>query len=391
MKKISFLLTIFAQIFGQNSEYATIHKPLHSAHEQFSLSLFCSSFQLNKNSHICPFAIETLLKTLSVGSYKITAYEMRNVLKSSLNLDELIEFQSETIKNLQIALNKGEYQQKNILYLSSDLSLDPNFLLQSQKISPLELVQEDQNKTAGTKIEEWLNSKYKKFFYKFPELSQKETKGKITPISIIDYTLYWKFPFDPLMTSIDSFQYPNEIKVQGIVDMMEQTVETDFYEDDLLQAVEMPLENHLACLIFLPKGEYLNKVVDLLEKPLYLKKIASKMKKSTVAIKFPKIHLDTPVFYKQGLMKIGLTQPFLKLADFRGIDSTHALCLNQPIQICKISFSEAGINTENLIKQKKHPPLKSDKTITVNRPFIFFILDSRDLTIFDSGCYQSPY
>jgi hypothetical protein len=59
---------------------------------------------------------------------------MKNVLKSSLNLDELNEFQNETIKNLQIALQKGEYHQKNILYISSDIVLDPNFLLQSQKI-----------------------------------------------------------------------------------------------------------------------------------------------------------------------------------------------------------------------------------------------------------------
>ena len=115
------------------------------------------------------------------------------------------------------------------------------------------------------------------------------------------------------------------------------------------------------------------------------------MKKTTVDIKLPKIKLDTPVFYKECLLKMGLSQPFMKLADFRGIDSNHAISLDQAILISKISFSEGGINTEAAQKFKKSGLLKSNVSMIVNHPFLYFVVDSRDLTIYDCGLYQSPF
>jgi serine protease inhibitor len=385
-----FFFTHLFTIYLIASDYA-IHKPQHSSHEQFSLKLLQSAYKENCNVHICPFAIETTLKTLSLGSYKVTNYDFQHILKNPLKGEEIVEFHQQTMQNLQTALNRGEYTQKQALFVSSSISIDPNFLSQCQKIIPFEILNEDLTKTFGAKIQEWLNSRFKKGFYKFSELNLKETKGKISPITYVDFSLQWKYPFDPLMTSIDSFQYPQEIKVQGIVDMMQQILETDYYEDEMLQAVEIPLENHLACLVFLPKVDSLQKVIDLLSKPLYLKKIASKMKPTAVDLKFPKIHLDTPFFYREALLKMGFIQPFSKLADFRGIDSTHALSIDSPIQICRISFQEAGINTDSSLKQKKNFPLKPDAQMTMNHSFIFFIIDSRDLTVYDMGCYQSPF
>ncbi len=378
-------------ILGYSSEYVTIHKPMHTSHQQFSLSLLHSAYQNDKNTHLCPYAIETMLKGLSFGSYKITYYELKNILKNHLQPDEIQEFHYDTMHSLAIALFKGDYVQKQALYISSGISIDQNFLNSNSKLCGYDLIYEEQNKSEGIKIQEWLFNKFKKTFYKFPELKQKETKGKISPITYVDYCFNWQQPFDPIVTSIDSFQYSSNIKVQGIVDMMEQVIDTDYFEDESLQAIELPLENHLACLILLPKQEQMGKLIDLIEKPIYLKKIVSKMKKTVVDIKLPKIRLDTPVFYKEALLKMGLSQPFMKLADFRGIDANHALSLDQAILISKISFSEGGINSENIQKHKKPGLLKSNVSMIVNHSFLYLIVDNRDLTIYDCGVYQSPF
>ena len=385
-----FLLLLTANFGFTSPEFATIHKPMQTAHQQFSLSLFHSSFQDHKNVHICPLAIETLLKALSLGSYKVTAYDLQTVLKNPLVPDQLYDFHLETLQNLETALDKGEYIQKNAFYLSGGLTIDPQFLAKAQKFGSIDVLQEDLKTSCGQKIQEWLNLRFKKNGFKFNELTHKETKGKISFISVVNYHLQWRFPFDPMITSIDSFQY-SSLETQGIVDMMEQVIEADYFEDDLIQAAALPLENHLTCLIFLPKKDGMNKLIALLEKPIYLKKIVSKMKQQAVHVKFPKIHLDNPVIYKDALLKIGLSQPFSKIADFRGIDSKHAICLDAPIQICRINFNEGGINADLPGKIKRSIPLKTDVTIHLNHPFIFFIMDPRSFTILDAGCYQSPY
>lgn len=388
--KRSLVFNLFLFFSISASEY-TIHKPLHSAHEQFSLKFLNAAYKDGVNIQICPFAIETILKGLSFGSYKITNYEFQEVLKNPLKMDELIEFNQLVNLNLQTALNKGEYFQKQALFVSSSIIVDPVFLSMTQKLCPFETLIEDTSKTTASKIQEWLSNKFKKGFFKLSEFNLKETKGKISPISYIDFSFQWQMPFDPLLTSIDSFQYPESLNVQGIVDMMQQVILTDYYEDESLQAVEIPLENHLAALIFLPKTQEIKKLVESLEKPIYLKKIVSKMKPTAVDLKFPKINFEAPFYYKEPLLKMGLSQAFSKLADFRQIDSSHAISLDSPIQICRLHFHEGGINTEQINKQKKYLPLKSGSVMYVNHPFIFFIVDSRDLTIYNMGCYQSPF
>ncbi|NBO23781.1 MAG: hypothetical protein EBU93_00860 [Chlamydiae bacterium] len=389
MNKILFFIS-FLHLIINCSEYA-IHKPQHYAHEQFSLKMLHAAYKPTNNIHLCPLAIETTLKALSFGSYKITQYEFQSILKNPLKLEEINEFHQQVMQNLQTALNKGEYTQKQALFVSHTITIDANFLNLIQKICPFEILQEDIQKTAGTKVQEWLFSRFKKTLYKFNEFEIKESKGKISPINYIDFNLFWQYPFDPLMTSIDSFQFNTPSKTEGIVDMMQQILSADYYEDELIQAIELPLENHLSCLIFLPKNDEMQKLIELAAKPLYLKKIVSKMKKTLVDLKLPKIHLDQPIYYKEALLKMGFNQPFSKLADFKGIDPLHALSLDCPIQICKISFQEGGINTDSIQKQKKYLPAKPEISMTVSHPFLFFIIDSRDLTIFDMGCYQTPY
>jgi serine protease inhibitor len=386
---LSFFLAL-STLLSADPEFASIHRPMQTAHQQFSLSLFHHSFQDQKNVHICPLAIETLLKTLSLGSYKVTAYDLQTALKNPLIPDQLFDFHLETLQNLETALDKGEYIQKSALYVSNGLTVDPQFLAKAQKFGSIDILQEDLKFSCGQKIQEWLNLRFKKNGFKFSDLGYKETKGKISFISVVNYQLQWRYPFDSMITSIDSFQYSN-LETQGIVDMMEQVIESDYFEDDLMQAVALPLENHLTCLIFLPKKDSLKKLIDSLEKPIYLKKIVSKMKQHAVHIKFPKIHLDNPTFYKDALLKMGLSQPFSKIADFRGIDSKHAICLDTPIQVCRIHFNEGGINTEMPGKVKRNIPLKTDYTVHMNHPFIFLIMDPRSFTILDAGCYQSPY
>ena len=372
------------------SEYA-IHKPQHSAHEQFSLKFLSKSYKENMNLLIFPYAIETQLKAIGLGSYKITQYEFRNCLKNPLQVDELNEFHTETIFNLQTALNQGFYTQKHALYLGSKITVDPNFLTKTQKLCPMDIIYEDQNKSITTKIHDWVLQRFKKNLSKFPEINIKEAKGKIFPITYIDFSFYWKTPFDQQNTSVDSFQYPIGIKTHGIVDVMHQINNVDYFEDDALQAVELPLENHLSCVILLPKQDDNSKILSLVSKSNYFKKIISKMKKTNVDIRLPKIQLESPFYYKETLLKLGLAQPFSKLADFKYLDQNHALILDTPIQIGKISFQESGINTDYGLKKTKSVALTPEASININHSFLFFIIDSRNLTLYCSGCYQNPF
>lgn len=390
MKCLKILSVFYASCLVSETDFASIHQPLQSAHQQFSLNLLHASFQENKNIHLCPFAIETALKIAALGSYKITLSDFKTTLKNPLDHQELIDHQGESHVNLATALDEGDYQHKFAFYLSHDLVVDPGYLTKVQKLGSLDLLQEDLKLSCGQKIQEWLTGRFKKETVQLHGLDFKETKGKIGVLSAVSYQLNWKFPFDPTLTSVDSFHHDHN-ESEGIVEMMEQILTTDYYEDKSVQAVSLPLENHLTCLIFLPKNDKLEKLSEQMRKPLYLKKIVAKMTPHHVHLKLPKIALQSPIQFKDALYKIGLSQPFTKIADFRLIDHKHAACLDFAMQLCNLKFNEVGINAEGGMKLKKNAPLKPDCTLTVNHPFLFLIMDHRNFTLIDAGYYQSPY
>jgi len=380
MNYFKILGVFYAACAFAESDFASIHHPMLSMHQQFSLNLLHASFQENKNIHLCPFAIETALKMIALGSYKITFSDFQTSLKNPCEQQELIDHQTEAHINLATAIDEGSYHHKFAFYLSHDLAVDPGYLNRVQKLGSVDLLQEDLKMSCGQKIQEWLAGRFKKETVQLHGLDFKETKGKIGLLSAISYQLQWKFPFDH-----------DHHESEGIMEMMEQVLTTDYYEDKSVQAVSLPLENHLTCLIFLPKNEKLEKLAEQMKKPLYLKKIVAKMTPHHIHLKLPKITLESPVHYKDALLKIGLSQPFTKIADFRLIDHKHACCLDFAMQLCSLKFNETGINAEGGVKLKKSLPVKHDCTLTVNHPFLFLIMDHRNFTLIDAGYFQSPY
>jgi serpin B len=393
INKIGSLILFSYQLSAQDTGFADIHKPLQQTHHQFSLQLFKTAYQPNQNCLLCPFAVETMLQALYLGSHKVTAYEFKQVLKSTSLKEELIDRYAQIHLSFTDGLSKGEVTLKHGLWISHEIKPSHEFLQMLHKMGSFEIENDELNKTKSTakKIEEWIAGRSKrKHFGTLKDLGI-ELTGKIAPVTLVDVNLNWASPFDPLLTSLDPFHFPHFTESQGLVEMMQQTLETDFYEDDQIQVIKLALDHHLSLVILLPKNDPLEKIVDHLGKPIYLKKLLSKLKTTVVDVKLPKISIDSTLKLNSTLMKMGIKQAFLKLADFSTIDPKHSLFVGDYIQFSRFYLNESGINLDNIGKLKKPLPLKPEATCLINHPFIFCLVDTREVTLLQMGCYQSPF
>lgn len=196
----------------------------------------------------------------------------------------------------------------------------------------------------------------------------------------------WLNPFEKALTSKATF---NGSARKSEVDMMSRKGYMNYAEYQGCQLVELPYEGgRYSMFVLLPAaGMDVNDIVGYLNEDLYneaMKALAPK----EVLLKMPKAKLETSLLLNESLNSMGIKAAFTSAANFKGIAEMGPLVLDQVKQKCYVDISESGTEaaavTVAQVRMTSARP-SSYVTMTVNRPYVFFIVDTQNSNVMFAG------
>ena len=225
------------------------------------------------------------------------------------------------------------------------------------------------------------------------------TEGKITRIidrlgsndvMVLINALYfnapWQKAFDAESVSDKVF---HGIGKEAKVPMMTQRSKYRYAQYQDCQMVELPyVGGRYAMYIVLPPADMdVNTLIPYIGESAFDAAMGM-LSSREVVLTVPKFKLETSLVLNKALQKMGVETAFSGAADFRGIAATGNLALDTVKQKCYIDVSEKG--TEAAAVTVAQVRLTSAgitpvARMTVDRPFLFFIRDTRSGNILFAG------
>ena len=196
----------------------------------------------------------------------------------------------------------------------------------------------------------------------------------------------WLNPFDSNLTTKADF---NGSKGQTKVDMMSRKGYMNYAEFQGCQLVELPYEGgRYSMYVLLPaEGMDINEAVGYLSENLYNEAMKA-LEPKEVLLRMPKAKVETSLLLNETLQSMGIKSAFTSAADFKGISEMGPLVLDQVKQKCYVEISEKGTEaaavTVAQIRLTSARPSSYVK-MTVDRPYIFFIVDTQNSNVMFAG------
>ena len=334
----------------------------------FQLSLFN---ELNKNKRgknliISPLSIFQILSLTANGARNETQSEMIEALQNE-DIDTLNAINYEILE----AFQKFTTVEMANAVMSKFEPLEEFMDISEKYCAPFEKL------ISVKQVNNWCNEK---------------THGKITEIlSKLDATVQmillnavyfkgeWSSKFREKLTSKKIFyNFGNEIIS---VDTMNQISHYYYYQDDEIQAIELPFKKDgMSALIILPKRSVdINKYINSLNsEENSLSELKSKLKYSKVNLELPKFELKFDSSLKEVLKDMGMETAFSDYADFTGLREERNLKIDDVLHKTYLKVNEEGTEAAALtvvaIKYLSAAPMEEIVySMKVNRPFLFFL------------------
>lgn len=223
-------------------------------------------------------------------------------------------------------------------------------------------------------------------------------EGSITPdvYMVLTNAVYfkgtWFYQFDEDDTADrDFFKGDGTTESVPMMSMLlEDKDKLDYYEDDDLQAVELPYEgDEVSMMLLLPKGGTLSDMESDLD-AARLRSIRAGMDQSEVEIHLPRFEMKEKYRLKQHLMALGMVDAFGD-ADLSGMNPDLDLYVDEVYHDTFIEVNEEGTEaagaTAVVIRELSAP---SYEIFNANRPFMFLIQQKDTGNILFMGRVTDP-
>ena len=339
----------------------------------FQISLFN---EINKNKKgenliISPLSIFQILSLTANGARTDTQLEMIQTLQNedidalnSINYEILnIIKKYETVEIANAVMSRFT-PLKNFLEIAKNYSA-PHEILESVE-----------------QVNNWCDEKT---YGRIPKILDKlESYVQMILLNAVYFKGEWRNKFLEMSTKEKPFY--NLGKEEKLVDTMAQLTRFRYYEDNKIQAVELPFEkDQISALIILPRENVdINKyIMSLDEEKDTLYNIVDNLMTSKVILELPKFELDFSSSLKEVLKDMGMEKAFSNYADFSGLRKENNLQIDDVVHKTYLKVNENGCEaagiTEVIIRYGSAAP-KAEKIyeMKVNRPFLF-ILRSQNL------------
>jgi serpin B len=367
-----------------------------SANNQFAIDLFLKiSEDDDGNMMICPYSVFSALSMTYEGAKGQTATEMADIL----HLPEDDVERRGSFASIQNDINMGS---------------DEYELATANKIWP---------HSAKPVVEEFIET-IQQFYYggvetldytNDPDGCQEiinswianQTNDKITdliPDGILNSYTYmvltnavyfkgtWVYQFDKDDTKDTNFRNFDGEDVQ--VPMMNMLLEEEdmlpYYENEDLQAVELPYEgDDLSMVVLLPKSGSIIELEDDLDSKM-VTEIRNGMEETNIEIYLPKFKMKEKYTLNQPLISLGMEDAFTPGADFSGMDPRGLAYIAYVLHDTFIEVNEEGTEAAGATAVVMYDSAVSYPTFNANQPFIYMIQQKSTGNILFLGRVTDP-
>ena len=339
----------------------------------FQISLFneINKSKKGENLIISPLSIFQILSLTANGARSDTQLEMIQTLQNEdIDTLNLINFKLlDIIKNYK-TVEIANAVMSRFTPLQNFLEIAKNYSAPHEVLESVE------------QVNNWCDEKTHGKITKI--LDRLESSVQMILLNAVYFKGEWRNKFKEMFTKEKAFY--NLGKEEKLVDTMTQLTRFRYYEDNKMQAVELPFESdHISALIILPRENMdINKYIMSLdtEKDI-LYNIVNSLKTSKVNLELPKFELEFSSSLKEVLQYMGMEKAFQNYADFSGLRKEGNLKIDDVLHKTYLKVNEDGCEaaavTAVIIKYGSAAP-NAEKIyeMKVNRPFLF-ILRSQDL------------
>ena len=352
-----------------------------------------------QNLIFSPFSISTALAMVYAGAKNETALQMERTLNFQTNGNFNADFRHLLDKldqgaNGQIKLNiaNGLWAQHDFKFLDGYFEVAKTDYYSA--LSNVDFKDAAARENCRRHINQWVEEKTND---KIKGLIGKDDLSGLTRLVLVNAIYFygeWAEPFKKESTSPDEFSLKEGTRVMA--PFMNQHKKYNYYEDSVMQAIEIPYKNDKASmLIFLPKW---NKLLPEFEKSFdyqYYQKIAESLELTDVRLSFPKFKTDFKLELADILSQMGMPLAFSQdSADFSGMTGKPNLHISKVIHQAFIAADEKGTEaaaatavTMNLMAMRDPSEVK---VFHADHPFLFIIKDTMTGSILFMGKIMKP-
>lgn len=348
------------------------------------------------NLFFSPYSISTALAMTYGGARGETQKQMADVLHFTPSRQNLYSafgviqkqlVQKDKSCGYQLLLANALWGQKGEPFLKEFLDLTKCYY--GAGLNQLDFVNETEQsrRTINSWVEEKTNNKIKDLIP--PGGVDKQTALVLT--NAIYFKGEWKTKFSWWKTRKADFAVSAKDKVK--VPMMHLKEDFKYYEDEKLQALELPYKgDEISMLVLLPSDtEGIRELGNTLTAES-LNVLLSKMWMTKVDVYFPKFKLVWGAFsLKNALIKLGMTDAFdCKKADFSGINGIGFLFISDVFHKAFIEVNEKGTEAAAATGVVLAKSAHIVRVFRADHPFIFVIKDNRSGSILFMGRVMNP-
>lgn len=351
------------------------------------------NYEINNNKDnnivISSLSLNTVLSMTQNGAANKTKDEMLQALELKGIKDNTINEDYRNIISYYNSLKAANIKIADSIWIQKGFIVTDSFINTGKENYEAEVNTVDFNKKAALDaINNWISDKTAGKIKKFND----DLSG--TTMALIN-TLYfkskWAEPFNEKNTSKQSFYLSNGLKEE--IEMMRGTISVQYLKAKNFAAVRIPYEDQsFGFYVFLPdKGVAMNELLQSMTYD-YWNSCLNEFKQSEVSIRLPKFKMDYESELNDMLQSFGMKSAFeIGKADFSRISEKSNLYIDKIKQKCYIDVNEAGTEaaaaTEVVMKVVA---VTNPIEFTVDRPFLYAIVDNKTGLIMFMGKVQKP-
>eukprot|EP00092_Neocalanus_flemingeri_P101307 GFUD01129535.1.p1 GENE.GFUD01129535.1~~GFUD01129535.1.p1 ORF type:complete len:526 (+),score=108.59 GFUD01129535.1:90-1580(+) len=387
MERGCILLALSMCAFLVNAHEAGEGLSLSKSIQNLTRDLYLEEVKISKrrNVIISPLSIHLAMSILYHGAEGNSRKQLGNALglndaSDEVNLEEvkviLEKYREPSDENITLIV-------ANALYVADGLKVNQEFTDLAEnhfdtKIDELDFVD---TKHAVELINSWAANKTNNLINKVVTEEGLDPDARMVLMNAVYFKAKWLKPFDGKHTRTGNFSTPTKGQVETEFMFTRTSLESAYIEELNATLVALPYaDEDYKMLIFLPEE---SSNVEDLEMALFntspcpMRDHLMLLKQKETDFLFPKFEAGSDISFVRHFQQLGVTDIFGDGADFTGISDANDVEVGDIVHKTKIKVSEEGSEAAAVTAVFHTKIFIQNPKISVNRPFIFSIFDTK--------------
>ncbi|XP_012791221.2 corticosteroid-binding globulin-like [Sorex araneus] len=389
--------TVQAQDIHEDNEDMSINSPYQKLAPNnidfaFNLFQYLQSVAPDENIIFSPISVSMALSMLALGADSQTGTQI--LQGSGFNHSEIPDSEiHQSFQELYHLLGQSddnsEMNMGNALFFKQSLKLLDLYSEDLQHYYGLEKVPIDfKNWAKGSnQINEYIKSKTQGKISDL--LSDLKDPALLTLVNYISFTGTWKLPFHPDDTTEGDFFKKDDSVVK--VPMMYQANNFNFLFDPLLGCISVMLDyvGNSTFYFILPDVKDIDNVIQALSQDA-LQRWSESVITRPLGLYIPRLSLSGTYDLGDIMKAMDIVDLKKKQTDLSSITGNAKRKLSKVLHKAKLEISEQGLQQETPT-ESAGPNVANTKSVRVDRPFLFMVLDNVSQSILFLGKVMTPF